>query len=484
MSDENLWGPETQNAIQAFPVSNRRMPWHFLSVLIEIKRAAAATNAELGLLDHPRADAIIDATDQLLNGKQPELFPVDVYQAGSGTSSNMNVNELVATLASLKIGIPVLPHEHVNLCQSSNDVVPTAMRIALLREIDRDLRQAIDETRGALLAKAEEFWHVIKVARTHLQDATPIRLGQEFWGWSGQLDAARERLAHAMSELRRVPLGGTAVGTGLNAHPQFARLCCERLSERLRQEVVETTNHFSAQSNLDDIISAHAAVRTTALALFKIGSDIRLLATGPRAGLGELVVPNVRVSSSIMPGKVPPSVVESLTMAVARVIGNDATVAFAQTGSVLELNVMMPIVIDASLESVELLAAVARNFTQQCVSGIRATDVGPKNVSRSVMLSTALAPHIGHRAAADITAEMLESDESIEVVAERHGVSPLQFAKWVDPEKMTGATSTPPWKTDRPSAAETDRGQLPPIANPSGGSSEGHALSDTEHSAP
>ncbi|WP_053171288.1 class II fumarate hydratase [Streptomyces sp. SBT349] len=439
-----LWGEATGHAVAAFPVSGRPMPVPFLDALVRLKRAAAETNRELGLLDGAVADAIVAAAGRLLAGGLWDQFPVDLYQTGSATSSNMNANEVIAALAGeADPSVEVLPHEHVNRCQSSNDVVPSAMRIATAVALRRDLLPALDGLHAELAAKTAEFWEVLKVARTHLQDATPMRLGQEFHGWAGQVAGARGRIERALTELGPLPLGGTAVGTGLNAHPEFAARTAARLSAELGVELSETDNHFCAQSTLDDMVSAHAAVRTAALALHKVGCDIRLLATGPRAGLGELRVPDVKVSSSIMPGKVPPSVIESLTMVVARVVGNDATVAFSQTGSILELNVMMPVVIDSALESIELLSAATRNVTRQCVRGLEATEVGPAQVRRSVMLTTALSPHIGYAAAAEITRDALASGEEIERVALRHGISAEQFAAWCDPVTMTGDPHLP-----------------------------------------
>jgi fumarate hydratase class II len=439
-----LWGEATQQALLAFPVSGQRMPAPFLAALVRLKRAAARTNGELGLITPAQSGAIVAAADRLLAGDMWDQFPVDLYQVGSGTSSNMNVNEVIAALANERDpSAEVAPHEHVNRCQSSNDVVPSAMRVAAAVAVRDELLPAIEELHAELQAKAREFWDVLKVARTHLQDATPMRLGQEFHGYAGQLAGARRRLHRAVDELVALPLGGTAVGTGLNAHPEFARRTCARMADDLGIGFVETDNHFCAQSTLDDVLSAHAAVTTTALALHKIGCDVRLLATGPRAGLGELRVPDVKVSSSIMPGKVPPSVIESLTMVVARVVGNDATVRFSQTGSILELNVMMPVVIAAVLESVQLLASAASNLTRQCIRGLEATDVGPRNVARSVMLTTALSPHIGYAAAAAITGDALAGDEDIETVAAQHGVSTEQFAQWCDPRAMTGDPRPP-----------------------------------------
>jgi fumarate hydratase class II len=443
--DGPLWGEATNHALRAFPITGRRMPELFIHCIVEIKRAAALTNAELGLVDADRTSAIVAACDEVLAGKHANQFPVDVYQTGSATSSNMNVNEVIASIATAASGLEVLPHEHVNRGQSSNDVVPSAMRIAFLRAQRDRLLPVLRELSAALMIKADEFWPVLKIARTHLQDATPMRLGQEFWGWAGQVDGAVTRIERASEELCVLPLGGTAVGTGVGAAEGFAARTCEHLADRLDLPLSEATNHFWAQSTLDSTMSAHAAVRTAALSLNKVACDIRLLATGPRAGLGELLVPDVRVSSSIMPGKVPPSVIEAVTMAAARVVGNDAVITFAQSGSILQLNVMMPAAIEAFLESVDLLASATDNFTQQCVRGIVATEVGPENVRSSVMLTTALTPHIGHHAAAKITEEALATGDPVDVVAARHGIPREQFWQWCDPKTMTGADDERPW---------------------------------------
>lgn len=447
-----LWGEATGHALQAFPITGRQMPRLFLDCIVEIKRAAALANAEHGILDAGRTTAIVSACDEVLSGKHVDQFPVDIYQTGSATSSNMNVNEVIAAIATADSGVKVLPHEHVNRGQSSNDVVPSAMRIAFLCALRDQLLPVLRDLSTMLMAKADEFWPILKIARTHLQDATPMRLGQEFWGWAGQIDAAAKRIESASQELHVLPLGGTAVGTGVGASAGFAARTCEHLSERLGLRLTEATNHFWAQSTLDGTISAHAAVRTAALSLNKVACDIRLLATGPRAGLGELQLPDVRVSSSIMPGKVPPSVIEAVTMAAARVVGNDAVITFAQSGSILQLNVMMPAAIEAFLESVDLLSSATDNFSQQCVSGIKATQVGPENVRSSVMLTTALTPYIGYHAAAEITREALSTGDAVDVVAARHGISKEQFWEWCDPKAMTGADDRRPWTTSQEEA--------------------------------
>jgi fumarate hydratase class II len=433
------WGPATERAIAGFAISGQPMPRDFLLVLALLKQCAAETNRELGLLPAETADAIVAAAQEVVDGLNWDLFPVDIYQTGSGTSTNMNANEVIASLASrlLPAGPRVHPNDDVNKGQSSNDVIPTSMHVAVAVALHRELRPALDELLAVLGEKAAEFRDILKLARTHLQDATPMRLGQEFRGYAGQVERCMALVSQATAALRPVALGGTAVGTGINTHPEFARRTLARMSARLGIEIVETANHFSAQSTLDAVIAAHGCVKTIALSLWKIGSDLRLLGTGPQTGYGEIVLPPSGVESSIMPGKSPPAVIESLMMVVARVLGNDATVSFAQTGSILELNVMMPVAIAALLESVKLLAAATLNFSRRCVAGVRATPRGPDSVERGVMLVTALAPHIGYERAAAIAAEALRNGERIRDIALRHGVRADDLDRILDPYAMT-----------------------------------------------
>ncbi len=410
-----LYGASTQRAVLNFPISGQRFPRSFIRALALIKQAAAETNAELRLLEPAVAQAITAAAAEVAEGGHDDQFPIDIYQTGSGTSTNTNMNEVVAHLATARLAgaggagptMKVHPNDHVNKCQSSNDVIPTAIQIAAAMTIEEALLPALETLRSALAAKAEELWPVVKTGRTHLQDATPIRLGQEFRGYAGQLEESIRRARVAQAELLTVPLGGTAVGTGINAHPDYAAAACRRLSGLTGLEVRETGNHFHAQATLDVAIAAHGALRTIALSLWKVASDIRLMAMGPRAGIAEIALPETQPGSSIMPGKVNPVIVESLTMVVARVLGNDTTVAFGQTGSFLELNVMLPVTADALLESISLLAAAARNFADRAVAGITATERGPALVEQGLMLATALAPEIGYDAATALAKEAL-----------------------------------------------------------------------------
>jgi fumarate hydratase class II len=434
-----LYGASTQRAVLNFPISGQRFPRRFIGALGLIKQAAADVNGELGLLDARIAAAVADAASEVADGAHDGHFPIDVYQTGSGTSTNTNANEVVATLASRRLGdgTRVHPNDHVNRCQSSNDVIPTALQLSAALAIEDELLPALERLHTALVAKEQEFWPIVKTGRTHLQDATPIRLGQEFRGYAGQLEEAIRRVRAAQAELLVVPLGGTAVGTGINAHPEFALRTCARLSALTGLAIREAPNHFHAQATLDAAIAAHGAIRTTALGLWKIASDIRLMGMGPRAGLAELALPETQPGSSIMPGKVNPVIVESLTMVVARVVGNDATIAFGQTGSFLELNVMLPVTAVALLESITLLAAAAVNFSARCVEGLTATERGPALVEQGLMLATALAPVIGYDEAAKLAKEAHRTGRTIRDLALERGIAPDRLDDLLDPAAMT-----------------------------------------------
>ena len=409
-----LFGASTQRAVLNFPISGQPMPRRFLRALALVKQAAAETNGALGLLEPDVATAIAAAAGEVAGGAHDDQFPIDIYQTGSGTSTNTNMNEVVANLASTRLGgRKVHPNDDVNRCQSSNDTIPTALQLSAALAIEEELLPALERLHTGLAAKEQELWPVVKTGRTHLQDATPIRLGQEFRGYAGQVEESLRRARTAQAELLAVPLGGTAVGTGINAHPEYAFRACGRLSSLTGLSVRETDNHFHAQATLDAAIAAHGAIRTIALSLWKIASDVRLMGMGPRAGLAELALPETQPGSSIMPGKVNPVIVESLTMVVARVVGNDATIAFGQTGSFLELNVMLPVTAAALLESVALLAAAATNFSARCIEGLTATERGPQLVEQGLMLATALAPVIGYDEAAKLAKEALRSGRTI-----------------------------------------------------------------------
>ena len=437
------YGASTQRAVLNFPISGEPLPRRFIRALGMVKRSAAQTNRELGLLPRRRARAIAAAAQEVVDGKLDDQFPIDIYQTGSGTSTNTNANEVIANRATEILGGErgsklVHPNDHVNLGQSSNDVIPTAIQLSAAMAIDDELIPALERLQRALDTKSKEFWPVFKTGRTHLQDATPIRLGQEFKGYAGQMEESVRRARGAIDELARVPLGGTAVGTGINTHPQFARLSAARLAKATGIAVKETSNHFHAQATLDVLVAAHGALRTIGTSLWKIGSDIRLMGTGPIAGLGELRLPETQPGSSIMPGKVNPVIIESMLMVIARVLGNDTTVVVAgQAGSIFELNVMMPVAGVATLESITLLAAAARNFAERCVDGLQATDRGPELVERSPMLATALNPVIGYDESAKLAKESIRTGKSIRQLARAKGVGEKELNRVLDLGKMT-----------------------------------------------
>ncbi len=447
------YGASTQRAVLNFPISGLRFPRPFIRALGLIKWAAARVNAQLALLDAQLADAIERAAREVADGAFDDQFAVDVFQTGSGTSTNMNANEVIANRASELLGGArgsklVHPNDHVNLGQSSNDVIPATIHLSALEEIERRLIPALEELRGDLDAKSHEFWDVIKTGRTHLQDATPVRLGQEFLGYAGQVERGVRRLRRAQEELSEVALGGTAVGTGVNTHPEFARRVCALLSDETGLTVRETDNHFQAQSTLDAVLQASGSARTVAVSLSKIASDISWLGSGPRAGLGELSLPEVQPGSSIMPGKVNPVIPESLIQACAQAIANDAAVCLAAQRSYFEINLMMPLAAHNLLQAIGLLAAAAESFGRQCVHGLRATERGRELVERGLAIATALAPVIGYDAAAEIAKEAARSGRTVrEVAREKTSLSEQELDRLLDPAKMTepglgGATSS------------------------------------------
>ena len=439
------YGASTERARQNFPISKLRLPRRFIRALAQIKGVAALVNAELGLLETRLANPIQQAAEEVEEGKFDKDFVVDVFQTGSGTSTNTNANEVIANRANEVLGHPlgssrpVHPNDHVNRCQSSNDVIPSAMQLSATVAIHEELVPALTYLKDVLDGKAKEFMPVIKTGRTHLQDATPIRLGQEFLGYAGQAQRSIDRIRRAADELAELPLGGTAVGTGVNAHPEFAQRVCAHLSRRAGVMVRETDNHFQAQAALDAILSTAGALRTVAVSLWKIGNDLRWFASGPRAGLGEITLPEVQPGSSIMPGKINPVIIESMTMVVAKVLGNDETIAVAaQSGSIFELNLMMPVAAFCLLETIALLAASTQNLAKQCIAGIKATDRGPQMVEQGLMLATALAPAIGYDAAARIAKEALTTGKTIrEVARERTKLAPQELDRLLDPARMT-----------------------------------------------
>ena len=437
------YGASTRRAELNFPISDLRFPRSFISALAQIKLAAARTNMGLGLLEGHVGSAIVEAAQEVAQGRFDDQFVVDIFQTGSGTSTNTNANEVIANRATEIMGGErgsrlVHPNNHVNMGQSSNDVIPTAIHLSALIQINERLVPALEKLGAALEQKSDEFWPIIKTGRTHIQDATPIRLGQEFKGFAGQVEYSIRRLRHAQEELSQVALGGTAVGTGVNTHPDFSGRACQLLSEMTGVQVRETDNHFQAQSALDAAVEASGVLRAVAISLHKIANDIRWMGCGPRAGLGELVLPEVQPGSSIMPGKINPVIAESVVQVVAQVVGNDATVALAGQGGYFELNTMMPVAAYNLLQSVSLLASSADNFAEQCVKGLQATETGPAMVEKGLMLGTALSPAIGYDRAAEIAKEAAATGSTIrEMAREMAGLTDEQLDDLLDPVKMT-----------------------------------------------
>ena len=438
------YGGNTRRAELNFPISNLRLGRSFIKAIGQIKQAAAFVNLDLGAIEPDIAQAIIDSSQRVIEGEFDDQFVVDVFQTGSGTSTNMNANEVISNVAIESLGgtlgsrTPVHPNDHVNKGQSSNDVFPSTIHLAAAGAIKDDLMPALQELEDSLRTKSQEFWGIVKTGRTHLQDATPIRLGQEFLGYAGQLEFGKKRAEKALEELSVLALGGTAVGTGIGMHPQFSRRVINRLAELTGLDLSETTNHFQAQSTLDAVVSASGELKSIAVGMLKIANDLRWLGSGPRAGLGEIMLPEVQPGSSIMPGKVNPVIPESVTMVSAQVIGNDTTIAIAGQSGNFELNVMMPVAAHNILESIELLATSAKNLARQCINGLTATDKGPETVMEGLAICTALAPIIGYDAAASIAHEASKSGETIKEVAMRvTDLTSAQLDEILEPLSMT-----------------------------------------------
>jgi fumarate hydratase, class II len=438
-----LYGAQTQRAVENFPISNLRFPRSFIAALGAIKKAAAETNAELGLLDAGVAAAIAGAAGEVARGDHDAHFVIDIFQTGSGTSTNMNANEVIARLASgrrAEAGTSeVHPNDHVNAGQSSNDVIPTAMQVAACVAIRQDLIPALDRLRRSLEAKAAEFDAIVKSGRTHLMDATPVRLGQEFGGYAAQVELGMERLAAAERDLAELPLGGTAVGTGINTHPEFAAGAIGRIAAATGVEFREARNHLERQGTRDTIVYAHGALNTIAVSLMRIAHDIRWLGSGPRAGLNEITLPAIQPGSSIMPGKVNPVIPEAVTMVAAQVMGNNTTITVGGQGSYFELNVMMPVMAHALLQSVSLLARASEVLAEKCVDGITANEDRCRELLEgNLSLATALAPRIGYDAAADIAKQAFREGRTARDVARERQVLPEpELEELLDARAMT-----------------------------------------------
>lgn len=437
-----LYGASTQRAVLNFPISGKGLPPELIHAYGLIKKAAAQTNKELGLLASGVSGVILAAAAEVAAGEHDGQFPVDIYQTGSGTSTNTNVNEVIAHRCG-QLGVTVHPNDHVNLGQSSNDTFPTAIHLAAAVEIRGRLIPALEKLAFALGRKAEEFHGVLKIGRTHLMDATPVRLGQEFGGWSRQADLSAKRAAKAIDALLELPLGGTAVGSGLNAHPEFAAKTIARLADATGIPFREAENHFEAQSAKDACVEAHGQLSTIAVSLHKIASDIRLLGSGPRCGIGEIRLPATQPGSSIMPGKVNPVMSESVTMVAARVAGNQTTMAWCGVGGFLELNVSMPLLGACLLESISLLANVAEAFRERCVEGIQADEERCNElIELSLSMVTALAPRIGYDKASAIAKESVSSGRTVREICmsrlEELGLTAGDLAELLDAARMSG----------------------------------------------
>jgi fumarate hydratase class II len=442
---ERLWGAQTERSRRYFRISGERMPLAVVHALALVKRAAARVNRDLGLLDARKAQAIERAADEVLAGRHDEEFPLVVWQTGSGTQSNMNVNEVLANRASELLGGErgprrlVHPNDDVNLGQSSNDVFPTAMHLAAARALEEDLLPQLARLAATLAAKAQAFAAIVKIGRTHLQDATPLTLGQEFSGYVEQLAQARGAIELALPGLRRLAIGGTAVGTGLNTHPEFGARVARELGQATGIAFAPAANKFAALAGHEALVFAHGALKTLAAAVNKVANDVRWLASGPRSGLGELRIPENEPGSSIMPGKVNPTQAEALTMIATQVAGNDVAVGIAGASGQFELNVYKPVLIYNFLQSARLLADGCASFEEHCARGIEANEPRMRELlERSLMLVTALAPHIGYDRAAEIAKKAHREGSTLKAAALALGyVSAADYDRWVQPGAMT-----------------------------------------------
>ncbi len=443
---ERLWGAQTQRSLQNFRISGERMPQELIRALAQVKRACAVVNVELGLLDPKKGGAIVEAADEVLAGKHDEEFPLVVWQTGSGTQTNMNMNEVLSNRASELLGGSrgekrlVHPNDEVNKGQSSNDVFPTAMHVAAVRALHDRLIPALKQLRDTLAAKSKDFDAIVKIGRTHLQDATPLTLGQEFSGYVSQLEHGVAHVQGSLTHLCELALGGTAVGTGLNAHPEFGARVAKELGRGGTMPFVSARNKFEALAANDALVHAHGALKTVAASLMKIANDIRWLASGPRCGLGELRIPENEPGSSIMPGKVNPTQSEALTMACCQVFGNDVAINFGGAQGNFELNVFKPLIIHNFLQSVRLLADGALSFNDNCAAGIEPNrERIEQSVNESLMLVTALNPHIGYDKAAEIAKKAYKDGSTLKAAALALGyVTAEQFDQWVRPDEMVG----------------------------------------------
>ena len=446
----SYYGAQTMRAIQNFPISDLKFQDSFIKALAQIKLSAAEANFKLDLLEERHKNAIVSACEDIIEGKMNDQFILDIFQTGSGTSSNMNMNEVISNraieLLNGEIGSkkPIHPNDHVNMGQSSNDVIPSAIHLSAISTITNNLLPNLEKLNKSLLKKSGKFMDVVKTGRTHLQDATPIRLGQEFLGYAGQIQRASSRISNSVNELSEIALGGTAVGTGVNTHPDFAKNVCEFLSKLIKINISETDNHFQAQSTLDTAVACSGNLKSLAVALMKISNDIRWLSSGPRSGLNEIELPAVQPGSSIMPGKINPVIPESVCQVAAQIIGNDTTIYIAGQSGNFEINVMMPVVAYNLLQSIELASSSCENLVDQCIDGIKATENGPKMVTNGLAIVTTLVPHIGYDKSAYIAKQaQLENVTIKEIALKETDFSSQELDKILNPESMTDPKSAP-----------------------------------------
>ena len=441
---DKLWGAQTQRSFQNFKIGTERMPIQLIHALAIIKKSAALANKELGKLDNEKADAIIEAVNEILSGKLDEHFPLVVWQTGSGTQTNMNVNEVIAyrgnqILEALGSEKRIHPNDDVNKSQSSNDTFPTAMHIAAIIELNKQLLPALNELKHTFLQKADEYQHIIKIGRTHLQDATPLTLGQEISGWHRMLEKNEQMILDSMKFMNELAIGGTAVGTGLNAHPMFGEMVAREISLFTGYEFTSAKNKFHALTSHDEMVYTHGALKALATDLMKIANDVRWMASGPRSGIGEIIIPSNEPGSSIMPGKVNPTQSEAMTMVVTQIIGNDMTIGFAASQGNFELNVFKPVIIYNFLQSIRLLSDVMNSFNEHCASGLEANlEVIKSHLNNSLMLVTALNPHIGYEKAASIAKLAYKEGTTLKEAALKTGyLTEEDFDRIVRPENMT-----------------------------------------------
>lgn len=433
------WGAQTQRSLENFKISSEKMPIEIIRAFAILKKAAARTNYELGLLDEKIANTIDEVTDEIIDGKLDENFPLVVWQTGSGTQSNMNVNEVIANRGNEILGEKMIhPNDHVNKSQSSNDTFPTAMHISAVSILEDKLIPSLEKLEGTFKKLSNEYQDIIKTGRTHLQDATPLTLGQEISGWHRMLEKSKEMILLSVNPLKEIALGGTAVGTGLNAHVDFATKVAGHISEITRKDFVTAKNKFHSLTSKDELVFSHGALKALAADLIKIGNDVRWLASGPRSGIGEIFIPENEPGSSIMPGKINPTQVEALTMACGQVLGNDVAIAFGASQGNFQLNVFMPLMIYNFLKSATLLGDSMISFNDNCAVGIKPNkEVIEKNLENSLMLVTALNPYIGYDNAATIAKKAHNEGKTLKEAAIESGLlTEEEFDRYVRPENM------------------------------------------------